>query len=91
MRGSEHDKHPGRPDQYAPVEYASPPVVKVREIVQEPEEDGWVRTRQAGSHRQFRHPSKPRTVTVPGKMGDELAKGTVGSIVGQARFTRRQR
>ena len=68
-----------------------PPVVKVREIVQELEEDGWVQTRQAGSHRQFRHPSKSGTVTVPGKMGDELAKGTVGSIVRQARFARRQR
>ena len=56
----------------------------VRDIVRELEEDGWVQVRQAGSHRQFRHPSKPGTVTVPGRMGDELAKGTVGSIVRQA-------
>jgi predicted RNA binding protein YcfA (HicA-like mRNA interferase family) len=65
--------------------------VKVRDIVRELEEDGWVQVRQAGSHRQFRHPSKPGTVTVPGRMGDELARGTVGSIVRQAGLARRQR
>ena len=31
MRGSEHDKHPGRPDQYAPVEHASPPVTSIQQ------------------------------------------------------------
>jgi predicted RNA binding protein YcfA (HicA-like mRNA interferase family) len=74
-------KHPR--DRFTPV--------KVREIVRELEEEGWLQTRQAGSHRQFRHPTKPGTVTVPGRMGDELAKGTVGSIVRQARLARRQR
>jgi len=54
--------------------------VKVREIIREIEEDGWVGVRQTGSHRHFRHPSKPGTVTVPSQMGDELAKGTVGNI-----------
>jgi predicted RNA binding protein YcfA (HicA-like mRNA interferase family) len=65
--------------------------VKVREIIGELEEDGWLQTRQVGSHHQFRHPSKPGTVTVPGRMGDELAKGTVGSFVRQAGLARRPR
>jgi predicted RNA binding protein YcfA (HicA-like mRNA interferase family) len=65
--------------------------VKVRDIVRELEEDGWIRARQVGSHRQFRHPTKTGTVTVPGRMGDELAKGTIGSIVRQAGLARRQR
>ena len=65
--------------------------MKVRDLIRELEEDGWVQTRQAGSHRQFRHSSKSGTVTVPGNLGDELAKGTVGSIVRQAGLTRRQR
>jgi predicted RNA binding protein YcfA (HicA-like mRNA interferase family) len=65
--------------------------VKVRDIVRELEGDGWVQERQVGSHRQFRHPVKPGTVTVPGRMGHELAKGTIGSIVRQAGLARRQR
>jgi predicted RNA binding protein YcfA (HicA-like mRNA interferase family) len=51
--------------------------VKVKEIARELEEDGWVQARPVGGHRQFRHPIKHGTVTVPGRMGDELAKGTV--------------
>ena len=63
----------------------------VRDIVRELEEMGWVQVRHVGSHRQFRHPTKPGTVTVPGRMGDALAKGTVGSIVRQAGLARRHR
>ena len=43
MRGSEHDKHPGRPDQYAPVEYASPPVMSIRQrLCPDPESATWL-------------------------------------------------
>jgi len=65
--------------------------VKVREILEELEDDGWVLARQSGSHRQFRHPTEPGTVTVPGNLADDLARGTVGSIVRQAGLPRRQR
>ena len=65
--------------------------MKVREIVRELEDDGWELTRQGGSHRQFRHPTKPGTVTVPGDLAAELAKGTVACIVLQAGLSRRQR
>jgi len=39
-----------------------------------------------GSHHQFKHPSKPARVTVPGKPSDELAPGTLNSIRKQAGF-----
>jgi predicted RNA binding protein YcfA (HicA-like mRNA interferase family) len=66
-------------------------IVKVGELIRALERDGWVQIRQVGSHRPFRHPTKTGTVTVPGALGDDLAKGTVGSVVRQARLARRQR
>jgi len=37
-----------------------------------------------GSHRQFKHPFKAGRVTVAGKPSDDLAAGTVSSILKQA-------
>lgn len=65
--------------------------MKVRDLIRELEGDGWVLVRQSGSHRQYRHPTRPGTVTVPGSLRAELAKGTLGSIVRQAGLVRRQR
>lgn len=48
------------------------------------EEDGWYLARTRGSHHQFRHPSKKGVVTVPGNRNDELAPGTLNSILKQA-------
>jgi predicted RNA binding protein YcfA (HicA-like mRNA interferase family) len=48
------------------------------------EQDGWFLARTAGSHRQYHHPTKPGTVTVPGHLGDDLAPGTLGSVLRQA-------
>jgi len=58
--------------------------VKVRDVIRILERDGWRRHRQVGSHRQFRHPDRPGTVTVAGKPSDEVPKGTLGSIWRQA-------
>ncbi|MBS1502183.1 MAG: type II toxin-antitoxin system HicA family toxin [Bacteroidetes bacterium] len=58
--------------------------MKVREIIKLIEADGWYFARQAGSHRQFKHPLKKGTVTVAGKPGDDLDKGTQKSILKQA-------
>jgi len=58
--------------------------VKVREIIKLLEEDGWYLVRQRGSHRQFKHPTKPGRVTVAGNLGDDLAPGTLNSILKQA-------
>jgi len=58
--------------------------MKVREALRLIEEDGWRLDRTRGSHRQFKHPSKPGLVTVPGKPNDDLAPGTKASILKQA-------
>lgn len=58
--------------------------MKVREVLRILENDGWVLARQRGSHRQFKHPSKRGLVTVAGKLSDELAPGTLNSILKQA-------
>ncbi|MFO0916199.1 MAG: type II toxin-antitoxin system HicA family toxin [Pirellulales bacterium] len=56
----------------------------VREILRILEEDGWVMVAQKGSHRQYKQPAKPGRVTVAGHPKDDLAPGTVNSILRQA-------
>ena len=58
--------------------------MKVRDILRMIADDGWYQARQRGSHRQFKHPSKPGLVTVAGKPGDDLAPGTLNSILKQS-------
>ena len=48
------------------------------------EGDGWHLARTRGSHRQFKHRTKPGLVTVAGKPGDDLAPGTLNSILKQS-------
>lgn len=49
-------------------------------------EDGWYLVATRGSHRQFKHPEKSGRVTVAGKPSDDLASGTLNSIMKQARL-----
>jgi predicted RNA binding protein YcfA (HicA-like mRNA interferase family) len=58
--------------------------VKIRDIVEMLKHDGWSVVRQRGSHRQFKHASKPGLVTVAGKPSDDVAPGTLNSILKQA-------
>jgi predicted RNA binding protein YcfA (HicA-like mRNA interferase family) len=58
--------------------------VKVKEIIKMIEDDGWYFSRQTGSHRQFKHAIKKGTVTVAGKLSDDLDTGTRKSILKQA-------
>ena len=59
--------------------------MKARDVIRVLEDDGWVLDRQAGSHRQFRHPTKPGTVTVATHaLGKDLKPGTLASIWKQA-------
>ena len=58
--------------------------MKVREVIRMLERDGWMQVTQRGSHRQFKHPTKPGRVTVAGNLGAELAPGTLGNILRQA-------
>jgi predicted RNA binding protein YcfA (HicA-like mRNA interferase family) len=45
--------------------------MKVRDVIKELERDGWRLDRMRGSHRQYKHSTKPGLVTVPGKPGDD--------------------
>ena len=58
--------------------------MKVRDVLHLLEDDGWYLARTRGSHRQLKHSTKPGTVTVAGKPGDDLRKGTLASIMRQA-------
>lgn len=58
--------------------------MKVRDAIKLLEAAGWAQVRQRGAHRQFRHPSKPGTVTVAGKLSGDLKRGTWASIQRQA-------
>jgi predicted RNA binding protein YcfA (HicA-like mRNA interferase family) len=61
-----------------------PSNMKVSEVLRMLQTDGWYLVATRGSHRQFKHASKPGRVTVPGKPSDDLAPGTLNSIQKQA-------
>jgi predicted RNA binding protein YcfA (HicA-like mRNA interferase family) len=65
--------------------------MKVRDVIRLIERDGWRFERQRGSHRIYRHPNKPGTVTVAGGRGKEIQSGTLGNILWQAGLKGRQR
>ena len=54
------------------------------------EADGWYLVATAGSHRQYKHPTKAGRVTVAGNPGKDLPGGTERSILKQAQLERRQ-
>ena len=58
--------------------------MKVSEILRLLNDDGWTLVATRGSHRQFKHADKRGRVTVPGKPSDDLAPGTLNSILKQA-------
>jgi predicted RNA binding protein YcfA (HicA-like mRNA interferase family) len=63
--------------------------LKVGEILKILEDDGWYLATTRGSHRQYKHPTKPGRVTVPGKPSKVLPIGTERSILKQAGIDRR--
>lgn len=58
--------------------------MKVKDIIKLLEGDGWYLVRTKGSHRQFKHPSKPGLVTLSGKLSVDVPPGTLNSILKQA-------
>jgi predicted RNA binding protein YcfA (HicA-like mRNA interferase family) len=58
--------------------------MKVRDVLNLIEEDGWYQVAQKGSHRQFKHPVKIGRVTVAGHPLQEMDKGTFNMILKQA-------
>lgn len=60
--------------------------MKVRDIIRMVEEDGWYLAATKGSHRQYKHPTKPGRVTIAGAPHHDLAPGTLNSILKQAQL-----
>ena len=60
--------------------------MKIRDIIKLIEADGWYKVNTKGSHRQYKHPAKKGRVTIAGHPGDDLAVGTLNSILKQARL-----
>lgn len=60
--------------------------MKVHEVIKQIETDGWYLVVTRGSHRQYKHPTKTGRVTVAGKPSDDLAPGTLNSILKQAKL-----
>jgi predicted RNA binding protein YcfA (HicA-like mRNA interferase family) len=61
--------------------------VKIKDIITKLKNDGWYKARQKGSHIQFKHPSKKGVVTIAyHKQSDEVAPGTLNSILKQAQL-----
>jgi predicted RNA binding protein YcfA (HicA-like mRNA interferase family) len=59
--------------------------MKYNEAVRLIENDGWYQVRQKGSHRAFKHKSKPGIVTLAyHRLSDEVPPGTLNSILKQS-------
>ncbi|MBZ9703761.1 MULTISPECIES: type II toxin-antitoxin system HicA family toxin [unclassified Mesorhizobium] len=61
-----------------------PPRLTVREVIRLLETDGWYLVATKGSHRQYKHKIKAGRVTVAGKSSEEVAPGTLNSILKQS-------
>lgn len=58
--------------------------MRVRDVIRLIEKHGWYLKRMRGSHRQFKHREKAGVVTIAGHMNEEVAPGTLNSILKQA-------
>ena len=58
--------------------------MNVREVIKLMEKDGWYLARTKGSHKQYKHLYKKGLVTISGHLDDDIAKGTINSILKQA-------
>jgi predicted RNA binding protein YcfA (HicA-like mRNA interferase family) len=58
--------------------------MKIRDVMRMIEKDGWRFVNQTGSHRQYKHPSKPGRVTIAGHPSEDMAPGTLNAILKQA-------
>lgn len=60
--------------------------MKVRDVIKLIESNGWFLITTKGSHRQYKHPTKPGRVTIAGHPSHELAPGTLNSVLKQAQL-----
>ncbi len=55
-----------------------------RELTRLIERDGWLWKRTSGSHRVYKHPTKPGTVVIAYHGSKDVPEGTLKSILRQA-------
>ena len=58
--------------------------MKIRDVIQLIETDGWYPIGQEGSHRHYKHPTKKGRVTVAGHPSKDLHPKTLKSVLRQA-------
>ncbi|MBW3572472.1 MAG: type II toxin-antitoxin system HicA family toxin [Gemmatimonadetes bacterium] len=58
--------------------------MKLPDLIQKLEQDGWSRVRLRGPHRQYVHPRKPGVLTIRRHLTDEVAPGALQSVLQQA-------
>jgi predicted RNA binding protein YcfA (HicA-like mRNA interferase family) len=63
---------------------------KIRDVIRLLEREGWYLDRTRGSHRQFKHPVRPGTVTVAGKPSDDIRPKMWKSVQRQGGLLRRR-
>jgi predicted RNA binding protein YcfA (HicA-like mRNA interferase family) len=61
-------------------------MMKVRELLRLIEDDGWYLVVMRGSHRQYKHLNNSGRVTVAGHPNDDVAPGTLNSVLKQAQL-----
>ena len=59
-------------------------VRKIKAVIALLEANGWAHIRTRGDHRIFRKDGEPRSIPIPGSPSDDLAIGTLKSILKQA-------
>ncbi|MDO9391199.1 MAG: type II toxin-antitoxin system HicA family toxin [bacterium] len=64
--------------------------MKIRDLIKLIEQDGWYLVTTKGSHRQYKHRLKTGRVTIAGHPGDDIAEGTLNSVLKQAMLKRRK-
>jgi predicted RNA binding protein YcfA (HicA-like mRNA interferase family) len=62
--------------------------MKIRDVIKLIEADGWYLVATRGSHRQYKHTTKLGRVTIAGHPGDDLAPGTLSSVLKQAQLAK---
>ncbi len=59
--------------------------LKVREVIRDLSDAGWLHVRTKGDHRVFQHPDG-RTTVISGQLGDDVRPGTYKAILKQTRM-----
>ena len=78
--------HPDSEPSCPAAAIGSADAMKVREVLRLLRDDGWFEVATRGSHMQFKHATKTGRVTVAGHPNDDLAPGTLKSILEQAKL-----